>query len=70
MQLFRTDTTIFSSKLEKNAHKKLKKQLSKVAQKYAIFFSPIAVKTALTEDCMFQNVAYGPTVYRAGIGTI
>ena len=32
MQLFRTDATIFSSKLEKNANKKLKKPPSKVAQ--------------------------------------
>ena len=40
------------------AHKKLKKPRSKVAQKYSIFFSPIAAQTAQTEEFMFQNVAY------------
>ena len=37
---------------------------SKVAQKYSIFFSPIAAQMAQTEEFMFQNVAYKRTVYK------
>ena len=44
----------------------MKKPPSKVAQKYSIFFSPIAAKTAQTEEFIVQNVAYRPTVYRTG----
>ena len=36
----------------------MKKTHSKVAQKY---------KTAQTEEFMFQNVAYRPTVYQTGV---
>ena len=49
------------------AHKKLKKPRSKVAQKYSNFFSPIAAKTAQSEEFMFQNVAHRPTVYKTGL---
>ena len=44
----------------------MKKPPSKVAQKYSKFFSPIAAKTAQTEEFMFQNVSYRPTLYRTG----
>ena len=39
----------------------LKKQPSKVAQKTAL-----TAQTPQTEEFMFQNVAYRPTVYRTG----
>ena len=48
------------------AHKKLKKTPSKVAQKYSNLFSPCVAQTAKTEEFMFQNVAYIPTVYKTG----
>jgi hypothetical protein len=44
----------------------LKKPPSKVAQKYSKKISPIAAKTAQTEEFLFQNVAYRSTVYKAG----
>ena len=67
MQLFSADATMFSKK--NFAHKKLKKPPSKVTQKYITFFSsllPWAAQTAQTEEFMYQNVAYRPTVYRTG----
>ena len=52
--------------------KKVEKIPLKVAQKYVLnFFSsllPWAAQTAQTEEFMFQNVAYRPTVYRTGLG--
>ena len=55
MQVFSADATIFF------AHKKLKK---KHPQKLLrIIFLPIADQTAQTEEFMFQNVAYRPTVF-------
>jgi len=48
----------------------LKKPPSKVAQKYSKKISPIAAQTAQTEEFMFQNVAYRPTVYRTGDATM
>ena len=71
MQLFSADATIFLKILKVFfAHKKLKKPPSKVAQKNSnpLFFSllPWAAQTAQTEEFMFQNVAYRPTVYRTG----
>ena len=71
MQLFSADTTIFL----KNFHvffcpQKVEKTTLKVAQKNSnpLFFSllPWAAQTAQTEEFMFQNVAYRPTVYRTG----
>ena len=56
-------------KLKKIGHKKVEKPPSKVAQKYSIFFSPSAAKTAPKEYFMFQNVAYRPTVYKTGLTT-
>ena len=62
------DATIFQKKINIFfGHKKLKKPASNVAQKYSIFFSPIAAKTAQTKEFMFQNVAYRPTVYKTGV---
>ena len=51
------------------AHNKLKKPPSKVAQKNSNpLFSllPRSAQTAETEEFMFQNVAYRPTVYKTG----
>ena len=39
-------------------------KIAKVAQKYSNLFSPIAAKTAQTEEFIFQNVTYRETVYR------
>ena len=64
MQLFSGDAKIFF------AHKKLKKSLSKVAQKNSnplFSLTALTAKTAQTEEFMFQNVAYRPTVYRTGV---
>ena len=41
-------------------------KIAKVAQKYSNLFSPIAAKTAQTEEFIFQNVTYRETVYREG----
>ena len=62
MQLF---STVF-------LHKKLKKPPSKVAQKNSnppFFLTAWPAQTAKTEEFMFQNVAYRPTVYRTGAHT-
>ena len=60
--------TLFQKKLKKKlSTKRLKKPPSKVAQKYPKQFSPITAKTAQTEEFMFQNVAYIPTVYKTGL---
>ena len=48
----------------------MKKTPSKVAQKYSNLFAPIAAQTAQTEEFMFQNVVYRPTVYKTGALTI
>ena len=73
MQLFSADSTMLSKFFTIFvAHKKLKKPLSKVAQKNSNpFFSllPWAAQTAQTvqtEEFMFQNVAYRPIVYKTG----
>ena len=50
--------------------KKLKKTPSKVAQKNLnplFFLTALAAQTTQTEEFMFQNVAYRPTVYRTGV---
>ena len=64
MQLFSADAITFS--------KKLKKPPSKVAQKNSnplFFITAWAAQTAQTEEFMFQNVAYRPTVYKTGMCT-
>ena len=52
------------------ADKKLKKPPSKVAQKktqiHFFFLTASSAQMAQTEEFMFQNVAYRPTVYRTG----
>ena len=68
MQLFSADATIFSKK-DFFAHKKLKKAPSKVAQKNSNPLFSLTASTAQmaqTEEFMFQNMAYRPTVYRTG----
>ena len=58
-QLFRTDTAICL------------KMSKKGAQKYWHFFYfsllPRAAQTTQTEEFMYQNVAYRPTVYTTGV---
>ena len=69
MQLFSVDATIFLKK-RCSDHKKLRKTSHKLPRKTQIHFSsllPWASQTAKTEEIMFQNVAYRPTVYRIGI---
>ena len=64
MQLFSADATILKEfffgpqKVEKTTLKSCSEILS--------FFSPIAAKTAQSEEFMFQNVAHRPTVYKTG----
>ena len=68
MQLFSADATMFlKKKLNFFCPKKVEKLPSKVAQKNSNpLFSPFP-QMAQTEEFMFQNVAYRPTVYRTGI---
>ena len=72
MQLISAEATMFSKKFKKKnfAHKKLKKPPSKVAQKNSNPLFSLTASTAQmaqTEEFMFQNVAYRPTVYRTGM---
>ena len=70
MHFFCADATIFFKKYKFFAHKKLKKPPSKVAQKKLnplFFLTAWAAQTTTTEEFMFQNVAYRPTVYKTGI---
>ena len=49
--------------------KRWKKTPSKVVKKYSNLFSSLlawATQAAQTEEFMFQNVAYRPTVYETG----
>ena len=50
-----------------NDHQKLKKPPSQVAQNSSnpLFF--LTALTAETAQFMFQNMAYWPTIYRAGV---
>ena len=66
MQLFSVDATIFSwfffpQKVEKTTLKSCSEKL-----KSTYFLLPWAAQTALTEEFMFQIVAYRPTVYKTG----
>ena len=60
--------------LKQFANKKLKKTSSKVAQKNSnplFFLTALTAQTAQTEEFIFQDVAYRPTVYyRTGIWPI
>ena len=74
MQLFSADATIFlkfliffrPQKVEKTTLKSCSEKLK------STFFSLLtwATQTTQTEEFMFQNVAYRPTVYRTGDYTI
>ena len=60
---------VFKKKIIFFALKKLEKTPSKVAQKNSnplFFLTASSAQTAQTEEFMFQNVAYRPTVYRTG----
>ena len=41
-----------------------RKKSPKVAQKYIFFMTALSYPTAQTEEFMFQNVAYRPTVFK------
>ena len=63
-------STMFSKKIHFFALKKLKKTPSKVAQKNSnplFFLTASTAQMAQSEEFMFQNVAYRPTVYRTGV---
>ena len=71
MQLFSSDATMFKKEILSFffVHKKLKQPPSKVAQKNSdplFSLTAWAAQTAQTEEFMFQNVAFRPTVYRTG----
>ena len=73
MYFFNVDAKIFKILKKFFAHEKLKKSPSIVAQKTSNPLFPLTaltVQTAQTEEFMFQNVAYRPTVHRTGIITI
>ena len=65
------DATTFLKYLKKTfCPQKVEKTPSKVAQKNSnplFFLTAWAAQTAQTEEFMFQNVAYRPTVYRTGL---
>ena len=69
MQLFSAEPTMFKKKVVVFCPQKVKKPPSKVAQKNSnplFFLTALTAQTAKTEEFMFQNVAYRPTVYRNG----
>ena len=69
MQLFRADATIF---LENICPQKVEKTTLKSGSEILNIlphYSPEVPKWPKTEEFMFQNVAYWPTVYRTGIQT-
>ena len=68
MQLFSADATIFF--LPTKSWTKHPQKLLWKTQIHFFFLLPWAVKTAQTEEFMFQNVAYRPTVYRTGVTPI
>ena len=58
--------------LKKIAPENIKKTPSKVAHKtqiHSFFLTALTAQTAQTEEFMFQNVVYRPTVYRTGYTT-
>ena len=65
MQLFSADATIFSQKNVLFCPQKVEKTTLKI-WKTQIHLLPWAAQMALTEEFMFQNVAYRATVYRTG----
>ena len=71
MQLFSADATIFSKKNKICfGLQKVEKPPSKDAQKNSnpfFLLTASSAQTAQTEEFMFQNVAYRPTVYRTGV---
>jgi putative lipase involved disintegration of autophagic bodies len=70
MQLFSADATMFlknsiffcPQKVEKNTIKRCSKKLKSTF----FFLTASTAQMAQTEELMFQNVAYRPTVYRTG----
>ena len=71
MQLFSADATMFLEKfLIFFCPQKVEKTPSKVAQKNSnplFFLNAWPAQTAQTEEFIFQNVAYRPTVYNIGL---
>ena len=71
MQLFSADATMFLKNsiffLPTKSWKKHHQKMLKKTQIYFFFFlTASTAQMAQTEELMFQNVAYRPTVYRTG----
>ena len=71
MQLFSADATMFLKKLKiffcpQKVEKTTLKSCSEKLKSTFFFLLPWAAQTTQTEEFMFQNVAYRPTVYRTG----
>ena len=70
MQLFSADATTFKKKLVFFCPQKVEKYtLKSCSEKLKSTFFPLTASSAQmaqTEEFMFQNVAYRPTVYRTG----
>ena len=72
MKLFSADATMFLKKLKNKflPIKSLKNHPQNLLRKTQIHFFCLTASTAQmaqTEEFMFQNVAYRPTVYRTGL---
>ena len=71
MQLFSADDTIFKNKFKfffaAKSWKNHPQKLLRKTQIHFFFLTILSAQTAQTEEFMFQNVAYRPTVYRTGI---
>ena len=66
MQLFSADATILKKKkiLPTKSWKKHPQRFLRKTQIHYFSLLPWAAQTAQTEELMFQNMAYRPTVYR------
>ena len=72
MQLFNADAIMFFKKFQiffwpSKAEKTALKSSSEISQIHFFFLTALTAQTAETEEFMFQNVAYWPTVYRTGL---
>ena len=68
MQLLSANATIFSKKnLLTKSWKNNPEKLLRKTQIHFFFLTAWAAQTTPTEEFMFQNMAYRPTVYRTGM---
>ena len=66
MPLFSADAKIFQKNNNTKSWKKHPQKLLRKTQIHFFFLTAWAAQTAQTEEFMFQNMAYRPTVYRTG----